>query len=1051
MASRIKGITIEIDGSTKGLDKALSDVNSQSIKLQQELKDVERLLKFDPGNTEAMAQKQLLMAERIDNTTQKLQQLRDAQAQVEAQFKSGNLGEKQYLAFKREVQFTEAELKKFKQTLASIDDGNVLGNLKKDFQGVSKEASNAKDAIKGAGGEIAGLVAGAAAGAGISGVVEKALGSSSMNTKIKISMEVPPESMASVKEAISTVSAYGVDAETALEGVRRQWAINYDASDEYNSSVVKGAAAIAAAYSGIDFTELIQETNEISQTFGITGNEALGLTNILLNMGFPPDQLDIISEYGNQLKMAGYNATEIQNIMAAGIQTGTWSIDNLLDGLGEGRKLLSQFGQAVPQAMEQLLQGTNISAQQLQKWGQAVAAGGAGGSKAMQEVALALQGVQNETTRNALGVAIFGTMYEEQGKNITNTLLGAKTITLDLKDGQDKLNASVSNLNADPAVKMQKAMSDLTTASAPMLTTIANIIAKVAEWMSKNPTLAATIAAIVSVIGILAGIIMGLAPIFVAMQGVIAGTSITFGAFLGPVLIVIGVIAALIAISVLLYKNWDSITAWLKQSWTNISNWAVSIFNSIGEFFKKWGPLILSILGGPIVALGIFIFKNWDTIKQSSIQIWNSITAFFSQTWQSIVSVASIVWNGITAFFTNTWNGIKLIFMTVFNAFYPIIMGIWNSIVAYATAVWETIKIVLQTAWDVIKAVFATALLSIWAIVTGHWDQLGQIFQKGGEKIWSLISGMWATIQAIWTSATNYIWANILLVWNTITSIFTTGWNTLTSIVSSLWNSIVQWFTDGLNKTIASAFLLWTTIKAHFQMGVSQAIGFVISFYNDMINWFSSLPGRISSFIQNLWTNIKNWFSNGVSSVVNSISNMVDSIGSWFSSLPDRALSWGKNMIQGFIDGIKAMAKPVTDAVSGVIGWAKDFIGFNSPAKKGEGRNIVKWGANMIGGFIDGIQTALPDLQSVMSAVIQPPRLAINTSYGGPGSYYNPQSLANDVARQVSANLPSGGAGGPIIVPVYLDGREIARVTAPYMQEEKNRIDDQNRRFGGGR
>ena len=59
-------------------------------------------------------------------------------------------------------------------------------------------------------------------------------------------------------------NSYGVDAEeSSLAGVRRQWALNKDISDEANASIVKGAATIAQSYEGIDFTELIQETYEI--------------------------------------------------------------------------------------------------------------------------------------------------------------------------------------------------------------------------------------------------------------------------------------------------------------------------------------------------------------------------------------------------------------------------------------------------------------------------------------------------------------------------------------------------------------------------------------------------------------------------------------------------------------------------------------------------------------------------------------------------------------------------------------------------------------------
>lgn len=98
-------------------------------------------------------------------------------------------------------------------------------------------------------------------------------------------MDVSKESMDLIKNVINTIQAYGVDGKAALEGVRRQWALNKEASDETNAAVVKGAATIANAYSGVDFTELIQEVNEVSKSLGITNKEAL--TNSLLKAGFP--------------------------------------------------------------------------------------------------------------------------------------------------------------------------------------------------------------------------------------------------------------------------------------------------------------------------------------------------------------------------------------------------------------------------------------------------------------------------------------------------------------------------------------------------------------------------------------------------------------------------------------------------------------------------------------------------------------------------------------------------------------------------------------------
>ena len=84
MAQNIKGITINIDGNTTGLKNAIQDVDKQIRSVNSELTAVNKLLKVDPGNTELLAQKQKLLAHAIEETTTKLQRLRDAKAQADA-------------------------------------------------------------------------------------------------------------------------------------------------------------------------------------------------------------------------------------------------------------------------------------------------------------------------------------------------------------------------------------------------------------------------------------------------------------------------------------------------------------------------------------------------------------------------------------------------------------------------------------------------------------------------------------------------------------------------------------------------------------------------------------------------------------------------------------------------------------------------------------------------------------------------------------------------------------------------------------------------------
>lgn len=626
--SRIKGITIELEGKTTGLDKALNDVTSKSINLQSELRDVERLLKFDPGNVEALAQKQDILTKQVENTTEKLNRLKAAQSEVEKQFQNGDIGEKQYRAFRREIEFAEKSVKDLKSKISQLD-GNEVKELKKDFNKVEESSDDAKESIKDLGNELLELAAGATAVKGIGEVIETALEVSSTNTKIDITFDVPEESKQSVKEAINSVTAYGVDAEEALEGVRRQWALNKNATDESNASIIKSAGAIVAAYNEIDFTELIQESNEMASSMNMSNEEALAMVNSLLKIGFPQDQLDIIAEYGSQLARAGFSAQEIQAIMAEGVETGTWNIDVLLDGLKEGRIVLAEFGQGVDEETSKLFEKIGISGKQLEEWGKAVADGGEKGSVAFQNVAEALSKCEDKTLQNQLGTIIFGTLWEENGTKVTDAIVGMNDNLSTASENLEELNGLTSGLDADPAIAMQKAMSDLQVALQPLLGFIAEIIGKIAEWISNNPTLAATITAIITALGILMGIFLALSPVITLLSGVAAAFGVSVGAIAAPVLIVIGVITALIAIGVSLYKNWDEIKAKCSEIWNSIKDYFSKTWESIKTTFSNALSNILSSVKEKFNNIKQSISEKMGEVKNSISNIWDNVMDFF--------------------------------------------------------------------------------------------------------------------------------------------------------------------------------------------------------------------------------------------------------------------------------------------------------------------------------------------------------------------------------------------------------------------------------------
>ncbi|CNA87498.1 prophage LambdaSa04%2C tail tape measure protein%2C TP901 family [Streptococcus pneumoniae] len=143
MAGKIKGIKIEIDGDTQPLQKALKAINKESVNTTNELKQIDKALKFDTGNVILLTQKQGVLQKQIGITRDKLETLRQAQSKVDEEFKKGNIGSEQYRAFQREVEVTQNVLKGYEGKLASVTqalEGN--GDAAKNNQAQLKELQN---------------------------------------------------------------------------------------------------------------------------------------------------------------------------------------------------------------------------------------------------------------------------------------------------------------------------------------------------------------------------------------------------------------------------------------------------------------------------------------------------------------------------------------------------------------------------------------------------------------------------------------------------------------------------------------------------------------------------------------------------------------------------------------------------------------------------------------------------------------------------------------------------------------------------------------------
>ena len=144
MPSRIQGISVEISGDTTRLTSALQGVNKEIKNTQTQLKDVEKLLKLDPSNTELLSQKQKLLTQAISETKEKLTTLKTAAEQANEQLQKGEITQEQYDALQREIEETEQALKQLESQASSTN--STLAKIEEiggKFEQVGQSITNA--------------------------------------------------------------------------------------------------------------------------------------------------------------------------------------------------------------------------------------------------------------------------------------------------------------------------------------------------------------------------------------------------------------------------------------------------------------------------------------------------------------------------------------------------------------------------------------------------------------------------------------------------------------------------------------------------------------------------------------------------------------------------------------------------------------------------------------------------------------------------------------------------------------------------------------------
>lgn len=373
MADRIKGITVEIAGDTTKLNDALRNTDKEITNTQKQLKDVERLLKMDPGNTELVAQKQRLLAEAVEQTSGRLETLKQAESQAQEQFKRGEISREQYEGLQREIIATEQRLESLKDAAKESNSqleevaeaakkiGDAAGTVADKTRTMSTVATGALGAVAAGAGKVVDefadyeqLVGGVetlfkdAAGA-VEGYAENAFRSAGLSAN---------EYMETVTGfSASLIQSLGGDTKKAAEYADK--AIT-DMSDNANK-MGTDMSLIQNAYQGFakqNYTML----DNLKLGYGGTKEEmqrlladASKLAGVEFSIDSYADVIEAIHVMQESMGIAGATAKEAETTISGSMGAAKSAISNLVAGLGRSDADIDKLMQDVVESVKTMV------------------------------------------------------------------------------------------------------------------------------------------------------------------------------------------------------------------------------------------------------------------------------------------------------------------------------------------------------------------------------------------------------------------------------------------------------------------------------------------------------------------------------------------------------------------------------------------------------------------------------------------------------------------------------------------------------------------------
>ena len=690
---RIKGITVEIDGSTTGLEKALKGVDSSISSTGESLRDVNRLLKLDPTNTELLEQKQRLLAdsvgdtskrmdilkkaiedasksidnyddwkrafdpiqEEIDQTKSHAQKLREEMASMK---EVGEIDTDAYKAVQAELKDTNTKLKELRNQAQKVSDqfGNPINpkqydSLKREFiemelkmQSLEKESAETSAALEGD-------FKSAANGAGTlkdsinnigdtvkNGVfLEASEQLSGIGDKLVELGGAATESFNEVNGANTKAAAYFGETGKAAENTAKVIQDVYEGGVGDSMDTVSDAViAVKQNFQDLDQTELTNLTNQaitLEELYGIDMNETLrGASSLMKNFGMSGQEAmdfivagtqngldktnelgDNLSEYSGKFSQAGYSAQEYFQLLNNGLDGGAYNLDKVNDAINEVTTRLADGTIA-----DNIGIYSDKTQELFQKWQD----GGATQKEVIDSIVADIANTTNEQDALNKAAQAFGTMAEDGNLKFITSLTSVGNTYDDVSGKAQGMFEATSTPSQEMEANVRKLKDSLYPLGEQMSEIANTIIPPLAQGITSIAqafgSLPAPVQIILVSLGALIAGIANIAPLIMALKalGLPAalsgiGTAITgtvlpaigsgitaFGAFLVPILPIIAAIGGVVAVGVVLYKNWDTIkgkAGELKEALStkfaeikeNVSNKVSSLKESVSSKFEQ--------------------------------------------------------------------------------------------------------------------------------------------------------------------------------------------------------------------------------------------------------------------------------------------------------------------------------------------------------------------------------------------------------------------------------------------------------------------------------